>query len=108
MANFDDFLAGLKNEVSAFAEGQLKNVKDRAVADGGAFVQALKADLQNWTNQLAAGKLSQDDFKFLVAGKKDLAELTALKEAGLAQAQLDQFVNGLVAVVVKTAVKAFA
>jgi len=106
MANFDEILAGLKNDVIAYAESQWKDMKNQAVADGNAFVQTIKADLQNWTAQLAAGKLTQDDVKWLVQGKKDLAVLESLKLAGLAQARRDQFVNGLVVVVANAALKA--
>ncbi len=106
MVNFDAFLAGLKNDITAFAQRRFKNLKDQAVADGNAFVKGIEADLKNWTSQLAAGKLSRDDFEFLVASKKDSAELEALKLAGLAQARKDQFVNGLIAVVVGAAMKA--
>ncbi len=32
MANFDAFLAGLKNDITAFAQSQFKDLKDQAVA----------------------------------------------------------------------------
>ena len=106
MPNFDHFLADLRNDVVAFAEDQWKEVKNQAVADGNAFLEGIKADLQNWTNDVAAGKLSQDEVKWLVAGKKDLVALQGLKLAGLAQARRDQFVNGLIAVVANAIAKA--
>ena len=107
MAAFEDFLTGLKNDVIVFAESEWKNAKGDAIKDGNAFVQSCKADLQTWTNQLAAKQLTVKDFEFLVKGKKDLATLQALKNAGLAQAKLDAFVNGLIVVIVKSATKAF-
>ena len=67
-----------------------------------------KADLQRWTTMLASGQLSKDDFEWLLQSKKDLAELVALKQAGLAQVALDRFVNGLLNVVVTSAFKVFA
>jgi hypothetical protein len=76
------------------------------VADGDAFVEGLKLDLEVWTRELARGAISHEDFEWLVAGKKDLAELESLKRAGLAQARLEDFVNGLADVIVNTAVKA--
>jgi hypothetical protein len=105
MATFDEFLAALKHDVVAFAEAEGKEATNAALADGRAFVQSLEADLQRWTNELAAGQLSRNDLEFLVAGKRDLAELTALKAAGWAQARLDRFVNGLLSLVVSALVK---
>ncbi|KKK50796.1 hypothetical protein LCGC14_3121460, partial [marine sediment metagenome] len=32
-------------------------------------------DLKRWTKLLAQGDLSKDDFEWLIAGKKDLAEI---------------------------------
>jgi hypothetical protein len=106
MSNLDSILATVKNEVTAYAAGQFKDLKNEAVADGLAFVKSFETDLQTWTKQLACGKLTQDEFKFLVGSKRDLAELAALKAAGLAQARKDGFVNGLAAVVVNAVVKA--
>ena len=107
MATFDDFLGELKKEIVAFAEADWKKFKNAAVSDGTAFVQKLKTDLEVWTAELARGAISQKDFEWLVAGKQDLAELEALKQAGLAEARLQDFVDGLVNVVVNTAVKVF-
>jgi len=107
MAVFDDFLLELKKEVADFAQTRWEQYKDAAISDGDAFVQQLESDLHNWTVELANGKLTQDDFAWLVAGKKDLAELVALKHAGLTEARLEDFVNGLTDIVVSTAAKIF-
>jgi hypothetical protein len=107
MATFNHYLDELKEEIMAFAEADWKQFKNAAVADGDAFVERLREDLENWTAKLVNGDLSQGDFAWLVAGKKDLAELEALKQTGLIQARLENFVNGLVDVVVNTAVKVF-
>jgi len=107
MATFDGFLSELKKEIAAYAEASWKKYKNAATSDGNAYVVALEADLETWANELAAGELSQEDFVWLVEGKKDLAELEALKQAGLTEARLQEFVNGLTDLVVNTAVKVF-
>jgi hypothetical protein len=107
MATFDDFLDELKKEIADYAQGSWKDFKDAAVSDGNGFVQGLKEDLEVWTRELARGAISQEDFEWLVEGKKDLAELEALKRAGLAEARWEDFINGLTDVVVNTAVKVF-
>ena len=106
MSNLDAILATVKNEVTAYAAGQFKDLKNEAIADGLSFVKAIETDLPTWTKQFTVGKLSQDEFKFLVGSKKELAELAALKATGVAQARKDGFVNGLAAVVVNAVVKA--
>jgi hypothetical protein len=107
MASFDVFLEELKNGILQLAEKEWSDLKGAAVADGNAFVQQLGEDLKNWTAELARGEISQADFKWLLEGKKDLAALEALKQAGLLQARLQKFVNGVIEVVVNTAVKVF-
>ncbi len=107
MATFDEFLKTLKTELVEFAEYSWKIYKTAAVKDGKAFLEKSKADLERWTKMLAKGELTRDDFEWLVVGKKDLAELEALKQKGLAKVALDRFVNGLIDTIVSTAFKIF-
>ena len=90
-----------------FAEYSWKTYKTAAVKDGKAFLEKSKTDLERWTKMLAKGELTRDDFEWLVVGKKDLAELVALKQKGLAKVALDRFVNGLIDTIVSTAFKTF-
>lgn len=107
MATFDEFLETLKTELVEFAEYSWKTYKTAAVKDGKAFLEKSKTDLERWTKMLAKGELTRDDFEWLVVGKKDLAELVALKQKGLAKVALDRFVNGLIDTIVSTAFKTF-
>jgi len=107
MATFDEFFETLKTELGEFAEYSWKSYKTAAIKDGKAFLEKSKADLERWTNMLAKGDLTRDDFEWLVVGKRDLAELVALKNKGLAKVALDRFVNGLIDTIVSTAFKTF-
>jgi len=107
MATFDDFIDQLKTELGEFAEYSWKTYKAAAVKDGKAFIDQSKADLERWTKMLAHGDLTRDDFEWLMVGKKDLAELVALKQKGLAKVALDRFTNGLIDTIVSTAFKTF-
>jgi hypothetical protein len=107
MAAFDQFIEALKTELVKFAKDSWKAYKASAVKDGMAFIEESKADLERWTKMLARGELTRDDFAWLMVGKKDLAELEALKQEGLAKVALDRFVNGLIDSIVTTAFKAF-
>lgn len=105
MADWDEFRKTLKTEVLAFAESRWKTYENAAVADGKAFIEKAESDLESWTTMLAKGDLNQDEFEWLMAGKKDLADLVALKQQGLSKAALDKFVNGLIDTIVATAFK---
>lgn len=107
MASFDDFIEELKTELVDFAEYSWKAYKTAAVKDGKAFLEQSKADLERWTKMLAKGDLTRDDFEWLMVGKKDLAELVALKQKGLAKVALDRFINGVIDTIVSTAFKTF-
>jgi hypothetical protein len=107
MASFEEFVDVLKTEIAEFADYSWKTYKGAAVKDAKAFLAKTKADLERWTEMLAKGNLTSDDFEWLLVGKKDVAQLTALKQAGLAQVARDRFVNGLIDTIVSTAFKVF-
>lgn len=107
MATFDEFLSELKTEIVELASYSWKNYEEAAINDGKDFVEKSKADLERWTKMLAQHDLSREDFEWLIVGKKDLAELVALKQQGLAKVALDRFTNGLIDTIVSTAFKIF-
>src|SRR5262245_62528721 len=107
MADVAQFLDVLEKRLAEFAEQQWAAYRDAAITDGTAFVDQTKADLVRWAQLLASGALSKDDFAWLLQGKKDLAQLEALEEAGLALARLDQLRSDLVNLVVDTAFSVF-
>ena len=107
MADFNEFLKVLKDNTDDLIRKSWKEYQKAAMKDGGSFIRKTKDDLERWTMLLAEGKLMQDDFAWLVQGKRDLAELEAMKQEGLSQVQLNRFRNALMKVVVNTAVGVF-
>lgn len=107
MPDFNGFLDTLTERIGALAVGNLKDFKDAITKDGKAFLDKAQKDLERWTGLLEGGQLTAEEFEFLVKGKKDLADLAALKQAGLAKARLDKFRNSLVELVIGTAVEKF-
>ena len=107
MPDFDDFLENLKKGLEELAKKNWREFREAAEKDGKAFVEKTKEDLRRWTKLLAQGDLSKDDFEFLVAGKKDLAEMEALKQAGLTLVRLERFQNALISLVIDTAFETF-
>lgn len=108
MADFNDFLKSLENGIKELALTNWKEVENAAIADGQAFVNKTKADLERWTQLLASGALTKDDFEWLIAGKKDLAQMQALEKAGLSLVRAQRFQNSLISLVINTAFKTFA
>lgn len=106
--DFEAFVGELKKAVRAYARDNWDEFRKAATSDGLAFVDAVRADLERWTRLVASGDLTPDEFAFLLEAKKDLAEVTALKQLGLAKARRDRFVNGLAEVVVGAALKGLA
>lgn len=105
MSKFDDFLHEVKTGTQQIAQQEAAEFLEAATKDAQAFLNDLETDLKTWTQQLASGQLSLTDFEFLVKGKKDLAQMVALKEAGLAVIRIDRVRNALINLVIKAAGK---
>jgi hypothetical protein len=104
--DIQDILKQLEQGITNIAQSSLKNYLSQAQVDGKSFLAAIEDDLTNWTNLLAAGQLSADDFKDLVAGQKDLMQMVALTQAGVAAIQLDQFKQEVFGLVINTVMSA--
>ena len=107
MATFDDFLHELEDELKQLLDKGWKDFRNAAAADAKAFLAKAEEDLKRWTQLLASRSLTLQDFEFLLAAKKDVAELRALEAAGLAQVQLDRFINGVVGAIIHAATTIF-
>ena len=107
MPTFNEFVSTLKNDLLDFAKENLEEYKDELLKDGTLFIEKTKSGLERWTEGLASGALSQADFEFLLKGKKDLAKMEALKQLGLSKIRITKITNGIIDVVVGSAVKTF-
>ena len=107
MPTFNEFLSTIKDDLLKFAKENLEEYKDELLKDGNEFVKKAKKDLERWTEGLASGALSKADFEFLLKGKRDLAEMEALKQLGLSKIRVNRITNGVIDVVVGSAVKTF-
>jgi len=107
MPTFNDFVSTLKTDLLDFAKVNFEEYKDELLKDGTLFIEKAKSDLERWTEGLASGALSKDDFEFLLKGKKDLAQMEALKQLGLSKIRITKITNGIIDVVVGSAFKTF-
>jgi hypothetical protein len=103
--DFNMFLDSLKDELGTLASEIGTDIRDELIKDGLQFVHKTRDDLQSWSEQLLTGELSKDDFEWLIKSKKDLAEMHALQQKGLAQARIDRFKTALVQTVIGSVTK---
>ncbi len=108
MANIDIgiIVRSVEDQSKALAEKLFKQYTHQAVSDVKDFLERSKNDLKRWVEELARGDMDKDEFQSLVKGQADLAEMRALKQAGLAAVQIDTFTNGVLDIVVSAALAA--
>lgn len=105
MFEFDAFLQEVRAGAVVIAQREAKDFVTQAGADADRFARTLRADLEIWTGHLAAGQMTAADFAFLVRGKKDLAEMQALTQAGLAAIRIDRIRAAVIDLVITAAGK---
>lgn len=103
MSKFDEFLKavldGAKDEAGATLHGFLQETTTDSVA----FRQNAKAELEQWTRDLAAGEIDDDMFKHLVRGQWDGAILAALAKSGESAARTQQVRDKVVGLAIDAA-----
>ena len=104
--NFDKLFKSAEQGMIHLAETSFTTYKNQAISDGKAFISAATADTKKYTQQLATHQITPEEFKDLMADEADLAEMDALKEVGLAEAAFDNFVNGVIGVLITAAFSA--
>ena len=101
--NFDNFFDSLKTGVVDLAKNEVPDFLEEATDDGKEFLNSMKDDLLTWTQQLVDGQLSKDEFEFLVKGRKDLAKMEALTQAGATALKVDELKNSVITLVIASA-----
>ena len=103
MANIDTILKTVEDQSKALAERLFKQYTHQAVSDVRDFLQKSTLNLKRWVEELARGEMDKDEFESLIKGQADVAEMRALKQAGLAAVQIDTFTNGVLDIIVNAA-----
>ena len=92
-AFYDIYIAGLDQ----MTEEEWEDCRDACRKAGTAFAEQSRVKISRWTTQLESGALSKDDLEWLVGGLEDLADLEALKNAGLSAVRREKFRKSLMA-----------
>jgi hypothetical protein len=81
---------------------RIKGATDDAIA----FLKKVEKDVIKLNLQLAARQITKEEFDDLMSDQKALAKMETLKQKGLTQAAIDQFVNGSIDILVSAAISA--
>lgn len=88
--DFNSLLTEILNQAKDIAVSTFKDYKRQAVDDAEGLISGIKPKLEKWTLMLAKGDISKDDLEFLVLAEKELVEMKALKQVGIALIKLDE------------------
>lgn len=108
MPDFNDLLKTIKEDLITLAKDNFNELKNEILKDGSAFANKLQDDIVRWGEGLAGGHLTSDDVEFLIKAKKDLAEMEALKIAGLSMVKLEKLKTSIINTVIGSVIKVFA
>jgi hypothetical protein len=100
--DFPDIINQIKNGIVSLAQATVSNYLSDAKSDAQTLLDTMMTKLETWTQLLANGKLTTDDFEWLVYSQKDLVEMSALEQSGLAKIRLDQFKGSVLNLIIDT------
>ena len=101
--DIDSIFKSIEDQSKALAERLFKRYTSQALSDVKDFLQQSRDDLKRWIEELARREIDKEEFESLVQGQADVAEMRALKQAGLAAVQIDTFTNGVLDIVISAA-----
>jgi hypothetical protein len=107
MSQFDDFLAAARANLTVLGKDSFEGYSAEVKAMAQAALDKARANLQLWTGQLAAGQLSEAEFKNLVQGETDLTEIAGYTAAGISQAEAQRLRDAVTMTVINTALDTF-
>jgi len=102
--DFDEMLTQLKAEIAGLASNEFKDFAVEAASDGTSLLHTMEGKLKKYAQQLEDGKITEDDFKLLFLGNKDLVQMSALTKAGLQAARIDAFKSAVFNTIINTVV----
>ncbi len=90
----------ITDDVTNLAKSTAKEYLRQAKQDAQALIESTKENVIRWTELLAEGKLTTEDFEWLMFRQKDLVVMNALRQAGLAEIRIEGFKQGVIGVII--------
>lgn len=100
--DFDKILQELKKSLVSLFNDKFNEFSKESKKDIELFLSESKDKLERWTSLLAQGKLTVEDFEWLVESQKDLFKMKTLQAAGISKISLGHFKNKVVKTIVDT------
>lgn len=107
MSQFDDFIDAAKANLSVLGKDSFEGYSAQVKAMVQSALDKAKANLTQWTAQLAVGQLTQAEFKNLVQGETDLTEIAGYTAAGMSLAEAQRLRDAVTLTVIDTALDTF-
>lgn len=95
MTKFADYIDGLQDKAGALAKEELKALISSAKNDKSEFVRLQAANVERWTEQLAAGEITPMGYKKLVSKMDVLTKLEEIKPEVAAKASVQRLADGI-------------
>lgn len=99
-------LTGLQEGVMDAVKQVLTNFIPEATEDVTAFFASSAGRIERYVKLLVTSQITLGEFKSLILGLRDLAELTALTQAGLAEIEIEKTRNTILKAVTSIAIGA--
>ena len=99
---FEEVFETLKHGVTSLAQVTIKDYVSEAESAGHELLQQMKANLEKWTVEFTEAKITQLELTDFIEGQKEVLEMAALTQMGIAEADLDNFKSGIFSLVENT------
>lgn len=99
----DDFIKKIVFIITELAREKLGGRLNEAKDDAREFLDKAKTDIIRWFELLQSDGLTREEFIWLVKSKKDLLEMTALKQTGLSLVEVEEFRDSILYSIIKVA-----
>jgi hypothetical protein len=99
MIDFNHFLNMLKTDLTVIGNEFGRDYLDDILSDGTDFAIRRKENLERRAILLAEGKLTADEFNWLLRSDKNLLEMKAIKKRGLALVQMNKMQDAILGAV---------
>ena len=100
--DFEDIFKQLKDNLFALVSDRVSDFTKEGKKDMKAFLDSSKEKLKAWTVLLSEGKLTIEDYEWLVKSQKDLLVMQALYQTGTSKIKLGHLKNAIIRTIVDT------
>lgn len=90
----------LNSDITKLAKEMFSEFASDAIKDATTFLEKTETDVKRWSEAVASGDMSKEDFESLLKGRQDLAKMELLTKKGIAQIEIDKFRRTLFRIIV--------